>query len=145
MKPKMYFGHPINTYGTELEERLIEIILNAFPQYEIENPNQKCHQEGYKHWKETTSNGMNYFYKIVLPDCAVGIFLAFRDSKWGAGVFGEAQFISKLGRPIYEITAEGLISTLDLIGIQPLTVEETIKRISITTDEATNACEIVPY
>lgn len=145
MKPKLYFGRPINTYGTKLEKKLIAIITMAFPQYEIEDPGLKHHEDNYRHWKETTGNGMNYYYKVVLPNCAAGIFLAFRDGKWGAGVFSEAQFISKLGRPIYEITARGMISTLNLTGIQPLTIGETIKRISITTDEATNTREVVPY
>ncbi len=71
MKPKMYFGHPINTYGTELEKKLIEIIFKAFPQYEIEDPGQKHHSDGYRHWKETTGNGMNYFCSevIILERC----------------------------------------------------------------------------
>lgn len=88
---------------------------------------------------------MSYFFKVVLPNCSAGIFLPFRDSEWGAGVFGEAEFLSKLGRPIYKITANGLIFQLQLDGIKPLTIEETIKHISTTTDEATSTDEIVPY
>lgn len=144
MAIKVYFGHPINTYGTELEKRLLETIGNFFKALSpknpdlwiIENPNQRHHQEGCRIWREKTGNGMNYFFKCVLPECDAGIFLPFRDGKWGAGIFGEAEWLVKHGCPIWEITHDGKIRKLEclydiqvLCNTQVLSVEETRKRI----------------
>ena len=50
MPKKLYFGHPVNVYGTDLEKKLLEKIAADFPDWNIENPNQKNHQEGYEYW-----------------------------------------------------------------------------------------------
>lgn len=133
---KIYFGHPINTYGTELEVKLMAILVDTFPNWIIENPNQEHHQEGYQRWKKEHGNGMDYYYKEVLPRCNAGIFLPFRDGKWGAGVFGEAEFLAKLGLPIFKITYTGLVTRADnLIDIPTLSINETRKRIRTETGE----------
>ena len=69
MEKRIYFGHPINTYNTALENELLQKISEAFPECEIENPNQKHHNEGYERWKKTTGNGMDYYFKVVLLSC----------------------------------------------------------------------------
>lgn len=92
-KRRMYFGYPISVYDTDLEKRLLKQISEAFPGWEIENPNQKCHQKGYDCWEKITGNGMDYFILEVLPYCHGGTFLSFRDGAWGAGVFTEARFL----------------------------------------------------
>lgn len=140
MESKIYFGHPINTYDTELERELLRVTSAAFPKMHIENPNQKHHQEGYKFWKEKYGNGMNYFYKEVLPACGAGIFLPFRDGKWGAGIFGEALFLFKRKCLIYQITHRGLMEKLiNLKSIPILSIEET--RLRLRTESG----ERVPY
>ena len=139
MLKRLYFGHPINTYNTDLESELLRRISRVFPDWEIENPNQKCHQEGYAHWNKTTGNGMNYFTERVLPSCHGGIFLPFRDGSWGTGVFKEAKFYTDKRQPIWVIVHDGNIMPFDLSAIQPLTIEET--RIRIRTASG----ETVPY
>lgn len=130
MLGKIYFGHPINIYNTELESRLLVQISDYFPGWFIENPNKPEHQEGYGRWKEQYGNGMDYYYAVVLPTCSAGIFLPFRDGKWGAGVFGEAQFLHKINHPIFQITWNGEITIVgDLGNIPVLSIEETRKRI----------------
>lgn len=136
--PCLYFGHPINTYNTTLEERLLRQISLSFRGWEIENPNQKHHQEGYANWKETTSK-MDYFIKQVLPSCHGGIFLPFRDGAWGAGVFMEAKFYAGRKLPIWMIVPDGAITTLNLSGCASLTIEETVSRVR------TASGEIIPY
>lgn len=126
---KMYFGHPINVYDTELETVLLNLISETFPAWQIENPNQKKHSEGYKRYVETTGKGMDYYFCEVLPICHAGIFLPFRDGKYGKGVFGEAKMISDMGCPVWQIDAEGHLSKLDLNAAQVLSVEETRQRI----------------
>lgn len=129
---KMYFGHPINTYDTELEAKLLKIIEKEFPHWIIENPNQPHHDEGYKRRAKNTGNGMDYFYKEVLPDCDTGIFLPFRDGRWGAGVYGEAKALIDRGCPIFLITFEGDITYLkhaEFKKIKPLSIPETRARV----------------
>lgn len=139
MQKQLYFGHPVNTYDTKLEYQLLQQISEAFPDWKIENPNQKCHHEGYQHWKETTGNGMNYFTNKVLPSCHGGVFLPFRDGAWGAGVFEEAKFYAEQKCAIWKIDIDGAIANLNLLTIQPLTVKETISRIR------TPSGETIPY
>ena len=131
MKPKLYFGHPVNVYDTELETKLLKRILAAFPSCEIENPNQPIHEKGYQDYKARTGNGMDYYNVEVLPKCVGGIFLPFRDGKWGAGVFKEAQRIEELGCFILKIDWQEGIFAMDLgdEASQVLTVEETRARI----------------
>ena len=135
MRKRLYFGHPINAYNTGLENQLLRRISEAFPDWEIENPNQKWHQEGYSCWKKTVGNGMDYFFKKVLPDCHGGVFLPFRDGAWGAGVVGEADFIAGQGFPIWQITCAGEISRVDIAKIRRLDIEETRSRVRTPSGE----------
>ena len=126
---KIYFGHPINYYNTDKESELIRIIQFIMPEYEIENPNQPHHQAGYQRWKEKGERGMRYYFEEVLPNMDAGIFLAFDDGMFGAGVFGEAEFLYKDDKPIYEISLDGEISDLVLDESRFLSIEETRKRV----------------
>src|SRR3989344_7621915 len=127
---KIYFGHPINTYDSDLEKDLLAKIQKTFPGWWIINPNQEHHQKAYQEWKDKYGSGMNYYYEEVLPWCNSGIFLPFRDGKWGAGVFGEAQFLDQKNKPIYQITHDMIILRIgNLSRIPALSVEETRIRI----------------
>ena len=128
MSEKIYFGHPVNVYGTHDEERLIKIIEEHFPQFEVENPNQSHHQEGYQRWRGI-SKGMDYYFKEVLPNMTAGIFLPFADGMLGAGVYGEAEFIAKDGKDIYEIDFAGNIETFYLDSTRKLSIPETRERV----------------
>lgn len=133
MKQKIYFGHPRNTYGTELEQKLLAIISQCFPEFDIENPGQnlKHRVNQIRLWKKITGNGMNYFFFEILPKCHAGIFLPFRDDKWGAGIVGEAEFLIKKRFLVWQIDFNGIISKigLDEIKTKALSVEETRVRI----------------
>lgn len=139
MKRRLWFGHPVNIYNTELEARLLRKISEAFPDWEIENPNQETHQEEYRRWKDRTGNGMDYFIRVILPNCQGGVFLPFRDGAWGAGVFKEAKFLADNGCPLWMITADGALVTVTLSAVHALSVDETRARIR------TNAGETIPY
>ncbi|MDO8522750.1 MAG: hypothetical protein Q7S12_00475 [bacterium] len=43
MRKKLYFGHPINAYGTDLEKNLLKRISEHYPDWDLENPNQQKH------------------------------------------------------------------------------------------------------
>ncbi len=128
-KKFIYFGHPVNFYNTDKEEELIAIIEKEMPEYEIENPNQQHHQEWYQRCKTVLGNGMLYYFNEVLPKMETGIFLPFEDGMFGAGVYGEAKFLSNPYRDIYEISLDGAINPLVLDEIRCLSIEETKKRV----------------
>jgi len=136
MRKKIYFGHPMNTYGTPLEARLLAAIELAFPWMYIENPNQPRHQEGCRRQEAETGNPMRYFFEKVLPGCRAGIFLPFRDGMWGAGVFGEAIVLMEQECPIWEISPGGVIARIcDLDGSLELSIDETLARIKTASGE----------
>lgn len=139
MHPKIYFGHPINVYDTPFERMLLQKIQEAFPDWVIENPNKKRHADGYKRLKSATGNGMTYFFTEVLPHCDAGIFLPFRDGKWGAGVSDEARFLCKQDRPIWQMGIDGRISKTRLDTVATLSITETRMRIRDL------AGKIIPY
>lgn len=126
----LYFGHPINAYDTDLEQRLLARITSGFTGWTVENPNQPKHQEGYERYGRETGRGMDYYTREVLPACRGGVFLPFRDGAWGAGVFLEAQAIAaRRGGRVWVIHWHGQIQRVDLSKVRALTVEETRKRI----------------
>lgn len=139
MKGKIYFGHPINVYDTELEAILLRRIALCFPGVPIENPNQKRHADGYKRYVDFGERGMEYYFKEVLPDCDTGVFLAFRDGAWGAGVFAEAKNLADRGCVIWQITPDGVIFEVNLDSVLVLSVAETKARIRTVSGE------ILPY
>lgn len=128
---RLYFGHPINVYDTDLERALLLRIAVGFPDWEVENPNQKKHDEGYARYKRETGRPMDYYALEVLPACDGGVFLPFRDGAWGAGVFKEMEVIAGRGCPIWEIRWDGTLLTLDLAVARSrvLSVEETRARV----------------
>jgi len=126
---KVYFGHPINIYGTTTEGLLIKAIERGFPDWEVENPNQPYHGEGYQRFKAENGNGMLYFYEEVLPQMDAGVFLAFEDGMFGAGVYKEAQFLVDNGKNIFEIDLEGGLTGLVLNESRKLSVEDTRARV----------------
>lgn len=118
-KPKLYFAHPLNTYNTELEAKLLGVIKREFPHWDIENPNQKQHDEGVRRWRAKTGNPMDYYTDELLPVCCKGgIFLPLRDGKWSAGVFLEAQFFLYRGMPVWKIDHNGFVTPINRLSIK---------------------------
>ena len=145
---KLYFGHPVSVYNTAEENELLKIIKREFPDHDILNPNQKCHQEGYKKYRDISlpknllensnlrdKRGMNYYFLEVLPRVQDGIFLPFEDGMFGAGVYGEAEFIKdRNGGQIYEIGIDSAETGIYLarMGMDKrtmLSVDETRERV----------------
>ena len=125
----VYFGHPINFYNTAKEAELIEIIQKEFPGFDIENPNQTHHTRNYLEWKKEKGSGMAYFFDIVLPGCEKGVFMSFEDGMFGAGVFGEAEAMQRMERPIYELNVRGIIIPMLIDYSRKLSIEETRERV----------------
>jgi len=131
---KLYFAHPVNTYGQPIESDLVEFIRLSFQDWDIENPNQKKHQDGYADFKKRTGNGMNYFFDEVLPSMDGVIGMPFLDGKIGAGVFGEEENIFKRTGNLWTITHNKVLSGInDVFVLKPfaLTPDETRPRVYI--------------
>ena len=45
---RLYFAHPINLYGTDLESEIISDLSGVFPKWEIVNPGEPKHEAGYR-------------------------------------------------------------------------------------------------
>lgn len=135
---KLYFAHPINTYGTPLERELLARIADRFPGYEIVNPSDQIHKDEVARLKkdDPKANVMPYFITLV-GSCQVGVVLPFRDGMWGAGVWAEADQIYQNGGEVWVIDP----GNYEVMNIPPesqgasfvprvrLTVEETRARI----------------
>ncbi len=128
-KKIIYFGHPVITYDTELESKLVRIIEEHFHDFEVENPNKPEHQKRYREYRKKFDNGMLYFFEEVLPQMDAGIFLPYKDGKLGAGVYTEAEWFYNKGKKIYEIHYTGIIRRLTVLEEnRRLSVEETRAR-----------------
>lgn len=126
---KIYFGHPVCFFDETIEEYLISKIEVKFPEFEIENPNNPFHKYNYFHYKEKYNNGMKYYFEKVLPKMSIGVFMPFEDQMFGAGVYGEAEWMKKEGKEIYQIDFDGIISKLSLDESLKLSIEDTLKRV----------------
>jgi hypothetical protein len=144
-KPKMYIGRPINLFGTAQDLVLMKTLSELFFDYQIEDPSQKKHAEGYAKYKalkgteyqgRIVQSGMDYYFMVVLDSVSAGAFVPFRDGMFGAGVYGEAENIAGQDKSIYEVrfnnwnTLDNLIVTpMFLDSIRKLTPEQTRPRI----------------
>ncbi len=136
---KLYFAHPINTYGTPLERELLVHITDQFPDYEIVNPSDQIHKDEVARLKkdDPKANVMPYFIALV-ESCQVAVVLPFGDGMWGAGVWAEANQIYQQGGDVWVILDH---RNYKMVNIPPqsqgssfvprarLTVEETRARI----------------
>ncbi len=148
IKKKLYVGRPINLYLFEKDKikdkEFIKFVRKEFPNYDIEDPNQKKHSKGYLKYKSKIgeeylgrqiTSGMDYYFFEVLPFVDAGLFLPFRDGMFGKGVFTEALNLHSNGKKIFEANfnwedSKDLISfPLKIDYKRCLTIEETRSRI----------------
>jgi len=125
---KIFFAYPKTYWNSETEQILIKRIEDCFPDFEVEIPNKPVHDENYKKWKREFGNGERYYSEEVLPWMGAGIFLAFPDGMFGAGAYGEAEFLDMIKKPIYEIKINGIITKLNLIPTRMLSIQQTRER-----------------
>ena len=136
-RPKrLYFGHPINVYGTPLQASLLQAIASTFKGWEIVNPDGPEHSAAYQEYAKTRVDGdgkptgMGYFFEVILPTCQGGVFLPFRDDMFGKGVFGEALWLFERSFPVWQITHQSVIFPIQHLDLgRCLTREATRERI----------------
>lgn len=134
----LYFAHPINTYGTELEKYLLDALRGCGLARRIVNPNTPQHHAACHLLMDDGAKwGMDYFTSQVLPSCAALVFFAFGDGKISAGVALEIETAMLQGSSIYEITThiEGTTirplrgSDFEALHTRRLSIEETRERL----------------
>jgi hypothetical protein len=123
MKTKIYFAHPVNTYGTILEDYFLEHFQRN--DIEIINPNHPNHQEGYQ------KEGMEYFKKLV-QSCHKLYAFGFSDNSIGAGIAKEMDWMKEIGGlvvflPFFKTWEEMVIPSDKQFNV--LSVEETRKKL----------------
>ncbi|MEK9152935.1 MAG: hypothetical protein AAB692_06230 [Patescibacteria group bacterium] len=128
---RLYFGHPVNVYGTELEKKLLVEIARIFPEWEVVNPGDPVHEPRYQQLR-AQGRGMSYYFDEVLPLCDGGVFLAFSDGAWGRGVFSEAEFLVANTKRVWQIQPSGHIHVLNIrLSHRVLDVESTRARVRL--------------
>lgn len=123
MKTRIYFAHPINTYGTILEDYFLEYFSRDH--LEIVNPNQPIHQEGYE------KEGMEYFKRLV-QSCDKLYAIGFPDNTIGAGIAKEMNWMKEKGGvvlflPFFTKYEEMVVPCENQFKV--LTVEETRQKL----------------
>jgi len=135
-KHRVYFAHPINTYGTPLERTILGILTLKWRGDTIVNPGSDEHRAVVDEMRriDPSVNVMGYFTELVKA-CNEVVVLPFIDGMWGAGVYKEAETVLDLtnGRYVWVINP-----TTHVIRFVPrlkeslrLTVEETRSRIRL--------------
>lgn len=126
--PIIYFAHPVNTYGTDIEKKCISLIENKFRNCTIINPGEEYYQTSFKTYKEKNPRDYMNFFKELVETCSYIVYLPFIDMKIGAGVWFEVQQLYKIADNIYEINiSDNQINkvTINHVNDNKLSVEET--------------------
>lgn len=128
LRPRLYFAHPIGTYGSRAETEALKIINQRFHGYDIINPGDAHHM----------ANGTGNFdyYRALVAGAEALIYLPFADGKIGAGIAGEVRTMRKKHGQIYELkvnteghpTGQVMAIESDLDSQRVLSGEETRSR-----------------
>lgn len=124
---RVYFAHPISTYGTEVETKAIETIKRHFAGYvgeiEVVNPGLPVHQEPCRLLH------MEYFLAVVRK-CEAIVGMPFSDGEYGSGVYDEMKEMGRAGGEVWSIDPTGTtVRRIDHLDIRPLSIAETKRRI----------------
>ncbi len=118
---RIYFAHPINSYGQDVERRCLAVLHKRFAGCEIVNPNLPEHERGYREAQTVSQSGsgLAYYTEQVIPTCRALAFLAFPDGLVSSGCATEIECAWHLMLPIYEIDVAGdrLIAELTEDGV----------------------------
>ncbi|OGZ04876.1 MAG: hypothetical protein A3C93_03450 [Candidatus Lloydbacteria bacterium RIFCSPHIGHO2_02_FULL_54_17] len=129
---KVYFAHPINTYGTPLEVELLALVKEKWPHHEVVNPSDQVHIDKVAELKkdDPKANVMPYF-EALTASCDELVALPFADNMWGAGVWAEAEKMLAKGGWVWVIHPDSRKVTYvpKLLPELKLSVDETRARI----------------
>ncbi len=118
-----YFAHHVTDYGTEREQRSLDLLEeNGFT---VENPNTPENEAAYQSLKDRGENPMTHF-EAVVRKCGALAFQRFESGFIGAGVGKEIRTAAVDGKPIFEVLDDTLV-TVDGISVAntALSVDDT--------------------
>jgi len=124
----VWFAYPKIYWDTEREQKLIKSIRSKLKKCYVETANVSGHEKSYRKWKKDTGNGMQYYFKCVLPRMDAGVYMPFEDGMFGAGAYEEAEILDRNEKSIYEINLRGKIKELVLDESRRLSIDDTRKR-----------------
>jgi hypothetical protein len=129
---KVYFAHPINTYGTALEAELLALVKTKWPHHEVVNPSDAVHEAMAKELRTlgNSADVMAYFESLV-ASCDELVALPFADSMWGAGIWSEAEIMLAKDGWVWMIHPDSRKVTYvpKLIAERKLSIDDTRARI----------------
>lgn len=127
--PRVYFAHPMSTYGTFSEKLALKAIAKRFKGWKIINPSDEEIVGAVRVLYPLA--GMDLFDVIVSKADAV-VAMPFKDGLHGAGVFSELTAANRARVPLYLISAfpDKAISELDYRSVVAASVNETRARIN---------------
>lgn len=94
-KPKLYFAHPIGTYGSHTEALAMIDLKKLFPQYDIINPADTRHQQ-------LARRSSSYFNEL-LNQCDCLVYIPFADGKIGIRTARDIAEMLKKNGEVHEI------------------------------------------
>lgn len=101
-----YFAHHVTDYGTEREQRSLDLLEeNGFT---VENPNTPENDVAYQALKERGENPMAHF-EAVVRKCGALAFQRFESGFIGAGVGKEIRTAALDSKPIFEVLEDALV------------------------------------
>lgn len=124
----VYFGHPVNSYGNDVEAAALHRIAkyfrknwgeNSHTDWAIINPNGTEHQKGYQSHKRyqqslecpSQNGGMGYFRALIEANpFEAGVFIPFYiDREWalGAGVIKEIKWLLEKNSEVFIMDSKG--------------------------------------
>jgi hypothetical protein len=125
---RVYFAHAMVDYNTAREHYAEETILRYFGRnWEIENPNQPKHQQGYLRFKaEHPEREFDYWTELA-ASCSALVFMAMPLGFVGSGVAKEAEAALDHSHAVYEVDRDLFtIKQVSVIGFERcLSMKET--------------------
>lgn len=100
----VYYAHALCVYDTPCERKELKLIRAAFAGCRIVNPSR------YQNHSEENRDNFHFWLGLV-EKCDVVVYTRVL-GKITAGVGKEVNHALKLGKPVYELTAEGVVRRL---------------------------------
>jgi len=105
---KVYYAHPISTYGTQSERRDLSRIKKAYPKADIINPGDPDVQEDYEGWlAENAEANPMHFFKNIVRQANIVVYTGKTP-----GVKYEIKKAKEAGIPVIELTGEKLLNVI---------------------------------
>ncbi|NOS67782.1 MAG: hypothetical protein HOO67_05475 [Candidatus Peribacteraceae bacterium] len=125
---KIYFAHPVTSYGTPIEQRVLDEL--RLIKFQVVNPNTPEHQENYQ--RLPREQAFEYFLTLART-CDACVFIPFEDGTIGSGVFKELETFFERGLKVYEFYSKVwpfVQRDLEQLRDRALTIEETREKIN---------------